>query len=155
MNNEIMIKINTLKELRDEIQSKIDLLEKEFNQDVDDKLEKKDSEKGYHDYLTVEKKLNEHTAQNYFGHLRGIKLRLEKYNGFIIESEIYNITSVDTLLDIKKHMFECNKLIEDNKIQHNAFTAAFNNYFDYIVNFFGVSDIVSEPNLNSSFVLDE
>ncbi len=147
----LKIEIETLKQVRDDIQSKIDLLEKELCKDEKVEIVSCDSEQGYHDFLTITKKLNEHTAQNYFAHLRGIKNRLEKYDDFVIEGEIYNITDIDTLMNIKEHMLSCKKVIDDNKTQHNAFTAAFNNYLNYILNFHGKK----EPKINSDFVLDE
>ena len=109
------------------------------------------TESGYYSYLTITKKLNNHTAHNYFSHLRGIKTRLAKYNDFNIDVEIYNISDKDALLEIKHQMDNCEKLQTDNKIQHNAFTAAFNNYVTYIFNFYKQG----KEELPSEFVFDD
>ncbi len=156
-NEKVLIEIAVLKKIRDEIQEKIDLLEEGLKKPVQPKKEKVvetfNSEDGYHNFLTITKNLNEHTAQNYFGHLRGIKKRLEKYEGFVIPGEIYQITDIETLQKIKELMSSCKKLIEDNKTQHNAFTAAFNNYLYYVLNFYNSRN--SNNIISSDFVLDE
>ena len=137
---ELLITIDTLKEVRNDIQSKIDALEEKLKQmNEPDNVPPvvtldENTESGYYSYLTITKKLNDHTAHNYFSHLRGIKTRLAKYNNYKLDAEIYNISDRDVLLDIKHHMDDCEKLQKDNKTQHNAFTAAFNNYVSYIFN---------------------
>lgn len=157
-NEKVLIEIDILKKIKDEIQKKIDLLEEGLKQSVqpnkEDAVESCNSKDGYYKFLITTKNLNEHTAQNYFGHLRGIKKRLEKYEGFVISGEIYQITDVDTLKRIKDIMSSCKKLIEDNKRQHNAFTAAFNNYLYYVKNYYNSCNS-NDSIISSDFVLDE
>lgn len=153
---EIQVKIDTLKDIQSKIQIEIDDLEKELDADnfsnkVSHSGYDKNTELGYYQYLTITKKLNDHTAHNYFSHLRGIRARLNKYSNFNLDSEIYNISDKDTLLIIKNNMALCKKLQEDNKMQHNAFTAAFNNYITYILKFYKCSD----EKLTSEFIFDD
>ncbi len=153
---ELIITIATLKEVRDELQTKIDVFEKELErldkpEDVKDDVLDENTESGYYTYLTITKKLNDHTAQNYFSHLRGIKARLEKYKNIVLELEIYNISNKEALLDIKYQMDNCEELQKDNKTQHNAFTAAFNNYVTYIFGFYKQG----KEELPSEFVFDD
>ena len=154
---ELLISIATLKDVRDEIQLKINSLEEELKKFDGSKEEPPvivldvNTESGYYSYLTITKKLNDHTAHNYFSHLRGIKTRLAKYNNFNINVEIYNISDKEALLEIKHQMDNCEKLQKDNKTQHNAFTAAFNNYVTYIFNFYKQG----KEELPSEFVFDD
>ena len=139
---ELLIKIEVLKAVLNDIQKKIDSLEIELNEANNNQGENhsiiydENTKPGFYSYLTMIKKLNNHTADNYFGHLRGIKKRLVKYNGFKIDIEIYEISDKNTLLEIQHQMNKCEKLKKDNKTQHNAFSAAFNNYLTYISDYY-------------------
>lgn len=151
---ELVVSITALKEVRDDIQKKIDLLESELK-NFEDKSENsthdEKTESGYYSYLTMIKKLNDHTANNYLSNLRGIKKRLKKYSNFEIIGEIYNISDKDILLNIKHQMEKSEKFQKDNKTIHNGYTAAFNNYVTYIFNFYKKD----EETLPSKFVFDD
>lgn len=154
---EILTKITTLKDVQNKIQIEIEELQKELENyedktDVVPCLNTNDPQSGYYLYLTNTKKLSNHTADNYFGYLRGIKKRLFKYSNYSFEREIYNICDKNILLNIKNEMALCDQLQKDNKTQHNAFSAAFNNYVTYIFKFFNEN---SEEELPSEFLFDD
>jgi hypothetical protein len=96
------------------------------------------------------KKLGKHTADGYFGALRTLKKKLENYEGYSISKQIYNISDVNILQKIKKIMKTNSKIVADNMKQHCIFSAAFNNYLEFIIKHYNETELP-----NSEFVIDE
>ena len=145
--NEAKIKIKTLRETIKLLEKEILKLEKEIVCKDEKKMDKSIS---YYDYLINVKGLREHTANNYLCHLRGIKTRLRKYDNVLLKCEIYDISDIEMLKQIKTFIEKSERIKIDNKKQHNAFSAAFNNYMNYRLGFYN-----KEQEIPSEFILDE
>ena len=83
-------------------------------------------------YLQNNKELSDHTIASYFQSLRKMKDILFQYEKIVINTEIYFIDDV-TILEQIIARFEGNKdLRAINKAWHNAISAAYNNYCEFL-----------------------
>ena len=145
--NETKIKIITFRKAIELLEKEISKLESELLEIDKNSITQSIS---YYDYLTKVKGLKEHTANNYVCHLKGIKSRLQKHDNVVLKCEIYDIVDIETLKQIKTYIENSEKIKIDNKKQHNAFSAAFNNYMNY-----RLACLDKHEEISSEFIVDE
>ena len=90
------------------------------------------AEATFEEYIINTKKLSKKTLNNYRRYLKVLRKRLEAYEGFHLEKEIYQIWDSNKLLEIKEAYKNSAKLQEDNKRLHNVFSAALNNFLESV-----------------------
>ena len=153
--DELEIELKILKKQKEELEKQINKIEKQLNENNDKivshiDIVENDTENAFLNYLLNVKKLGKRSANGYFGALKTLKKKIKIYEDLEIKNEIFNLSDLKILFTIKD-LFRTNKdLISDNLKQHHIFSAAFNNYLDFITNYYN-----SSTNVNSEFLIDE
>ncbi len=151
--DKLLIELEILKKQKEELDNKIKNIEEQLNPSTVVDLNKTEDLKVlFKKYLTDNKFVKENTSEKYFGYLNSLKKRLNQFSDLDLSKPIYEITDIEKLDEIKKQLLNNQKIIDENKRLHHIFTAAFNNYYEFIKNGY---DSSKSKVVESEFVLDE
>lgn len=117
-----------LKDFENELKAlKNDLINNESN-----KVKKQGTFGDFEKFLVDVKKLNKKSINNYYTSLKIVKKMIKNFLNVDLSAEIFEIRDQKYILKLASDLYENINFIEKNRKAHNTFTAALNNYIDFL-----------------------